>query len=143
MPLYSFLCDASFFHVTFRLLSEKFMFCDIPLLFMAEMQKFLKHSKCSQSIGGLKVTVNNLSLQGVVYFLWFFCYLSTTFYLPFHIFFHALSLCVLSRLCGEAVMPLFQQKIKARSCLGPLIVHSRWKKNKNGREYWVGTEVWD
>ena len=40
------------------------------------------------------------------------------------------------------LMPLFHQKIKPRSCLGPLIVHSRWKKDKNGREYWVGIEVW-
>ena len=42
-----------------------------------------------------------------------------------------------------SVMPLFHQKIKPQSCLGPLIVDSRWKNNKNGREYWVGTEVWD
>ena len=32
------------------------------------------------------------------------------------------------------VMPLFHQKIKARSCLGPLIVHSRWKK----KQKWAG-----
>ena len=41
------------------------------------------------------------------------------------------------------LMPLFHQKIKPRSCRRPLIVDSRWKNNKNGREYWVGTEVWD
>ena len=41
------------------------------------------------------------------------------------------------------LMPLFHQKIKARSCRRPLIVDSRWKKNKNGREYWVGIKVWD
>ena len=41
------------------------------------------------------------------------------------------------------IMPLFHQKIKPRSCRRPLIVHSRLKKDKNGREYWVGTEVWD
>ena len=41
------------------------------------------------------------------------------------------------------LMPLFHQRIKPRSCRRPLIVHSRLKKDKNGREYWVGTEVWD
>ena len=43
----------------------------------------------------------------------------------------------------QTVMPVFHQKIKPRSCRRPLIVDSRWKNNKNGREYWVGTEVWD
>ena len=51
-------------------------------------------------------------------------------------------------LCGfnkhaVKLMPLFHQRIKPRSCRRPLIVHSRLKKDKNGREYWVGTEVWD
>ena len=41
------------------------------------------------------------------------------------------------------LMPLFHQQIKPRSCRRPLIVDSRLKNNKNGREYWVGTEVWD
>ena len=45
--------------------------------------------------------------------------------------------------CASALMPLFHQKIKPRSCRRPLIVHSWLKKDKNGREYWVGTEVWD
>ena len=40
-------------------------------------------------------------------------------------------------------MPLFHQRIKPRSCRRPLIVHSRLKKDKNGREYWVGFKVWD
>ena len=43
----------------------------------------------------------------------------------------------------ETLMPLFHQKIKPRSCRRPLIVDSRWENNKIGREYWVGTEVWD
>ena len=43
----------------------------------------------------------------------------------------------------KSLMPLFHQKIKPRSCRRPLIVDSRWENNKNGREYWVGTEVWD
>ena len=42
-----------------------------------------------------------------------------------------------------SLMPLFHQKIKPQSCRRPLIVDSRWENNKNGREYWVGTEVWD
>ena len=42
-----------------------------------------------------------------------------------------------------SVMPLFHQRIKPQSCLGPLIVGSRWKKSKNGREYWVSFTVWD
>ena len=41
------------------------------------------------------------------------------------------------------LMPLFHQKIKPQSCRRPLIVDSRLKNNKNGQEYWVGTEVWD
>ena len=41
------------------------------------------------------------------------------------------------------LMPLFHQRIKPRSYRRPLILDSRWKKSKNGREYWVGFQVWD
>ena len=50
---------------------------------------------------------------------------------------------ILQKLHWLPVMPLFHQKIKPRSCRRPLIVDSRWENNKNGREYLVGTEVWD
>ena len=43
----------------------------------------------------------------------------------------------------RAIPMLFHQKIKPRSCRRPLIMDSRWENNKNGREYWVGTQVWD